>query len=120
MLERETAREKNLEKAQKEAKARARKTTIAVVAPDDPHELPTAAAEPNMETEAQADSSDDIAKVPDISLPTSKHSQHVLEDAMKCHHVLKYSMLALSGSIVVGLCSWKRSSLRVLCEEHSM
>ncbi|BDA50396.1 Dynein intermediate chain 2, axonemal [Coccomyxa sp. Obi] len=69
MLERETAREKNLEKAQKEAKVRARKTTIAVVAPrdDDPHEVPTAAAE--TEVEATADSYDDIAQVPDISLP---------------------------------------------------
>ena len=70
MLERETAREKNLEKAQKEAKVRARKTTIAVVAPaapDDPHELPAAAAE--AEVEAEPDTSDDLAQVPDILPP---------------------------------------------------
>ena len=70
MLERETAREKNLEKAQKEAKVRARKTTIAVVAADDPHELPAAAAE--AEVEAKADTSDDLAQVPD-TLPPSCH-----------------------------------------------
>ncbi|CAL8464794.1 g4329 [Coccomyxa elongata] len=59
MLERELAREKILEKAQKEDKVRARKTSPAVVAPDEPHEVPTAAAE----AETTADSSDDIAQL---------------------------------------------------------
>ncbi len=87
MLERETAREKNVEKAHKEAKVRARKTSIAAVAADDPRELPTAAAE----AETEVDSGDDIAQVPDTFLDLQRVPRRASSRtiAIECH-VPKY------------------------------